>query len=53
MRQSVIEQLEAIPITDLFKRYHVEWEEGRNFRCPSYLYYNNFTVLGIILVEVL
>ena len=34
MHRSIIEKLDAIPITELFKYYNVEWEEGRNFRCP-------------------
>lgn len=32
--KSLINKLNAIPMPELFSRYHVEWEEGRNFRCP-------------------
>lgn len=32
--KALIEQLNAIPITDLFERYHIKWERGRNFKRP-------------------
>lgn len=34
MHRSVIEKLDAIPLTDLFRLYKIDWQEGRNFKCP-------------------
>ena len=34
MNKALIERLDNIPITELFKRYDIQWEDGRNFRCP-------------------
>lgn len=29
-----IERLQSIPMPELFERYHIAWEEGRNFKRP-------------------
>jgi len=34
MHRSIIEKLDIIPLPELFNYYHVDWVEGRNFRCP-------------------
>ena len=34
MNKAMIEKLNNIPLVELFNRYHIEWQEGRNFRCP-------------------
>lgn len=52
MQKSIIEKLEAIPLPELFKYYKIDWQEGRNFKCPfpahgatgatpSFRYYKN------------
>lgn len=34
MNKRLIEQLNEIPMIDVFAKYDVKWEKGRNFRCP-------------------
>ena len=34
INKSIIERLDAIPLTDLFRYYKIDWQEGRNFKCP-------------------
>lgn len=34
MNRSVIEKLDAVPMKELLKHYKIDWQEGRNFKCP-------------------
>ena len=34
MNKATIEKINNISMVELFKRYNIYWEEGRNFRCP-------------------
>lgn len=34
MNKAIIERLQSIPLPELFERYHIRWEMGRNFKRP-------------------
>lgn len=34
MNKATIEKLSEISMQDLFQRYGIQWEDGRNFKCP-------------------
>lgn len=34
MDKTIVTRLNEIPMPELFERYHISWQEGRNFKCP-------------------